>query len=243
MARKKSDDVAALRASVGEQVAACRSLANAMRADADSRSVLDRGNRKLVRRWADQIDEIAGALEEAMLEGSRAGIFSLSKLARCLATPVLAVSSGLAGGAAQGFGAEAYGYLFGDSQEMKQPAAVVVEQADRVEDLVTRPSVGAALDPLTQPLEFAPIATGRPTSFARTIFRIRSTLGLTQQQVADLLGMSQPAVSNWELGYTRPSRPRHVWNTLAPLLEEHRGLRRRLAETLGVNGHLRIPRV
>jgi putative transcriptional regulator len=39
---------------------------------------------------------------------------------------------------------------------------------------------------------------------ARRVRELRRRLGLTQYQLADLLGCHQPTISHWESGHTRP---------------------------------------
>lgn len=50
---------------------------------------------------------------------------------------------------------------------------------------------------------------------------IRETLGVTQTQLAELIGVAQGDVSNWENGKHRPSRAARA--SMARLLKERAG--------------------
>jgi DNA-binding XRE family transcriptional regulator len=91
--------------------------------------------------------------------------------------------------------------------------------------------VGDAL-PLLAALELESDSTQR---FGNVLRRLRSQLDLSQQDVANITGFSQPAVSNWEIGYTFPSMPLMIWDGLAPLLDVEDPLRRELRLSLGIN--------
>jgi len=49
---------------------------------------------------------------------------------------------------------------------------------------------------------------------------VRDTLGVNQTQLAELVGVAQGDISNWELGKHKPSRAARA--TLKRLLDEHR---------------------
>jgi len=49
---------------------------------------------------------------------------------------------------------------------------------------------------------------------------VRTELGLSQAQLAELLGIDQSSISNWETGKTKPSGPSRM--LLQRLLAEHR---------------------
>lgn len=60
------------------------------------------------------------------------------------------------------------------------------------------------------------------TLTAREVQRIRERLGLTQQQLADALGVSRESVNKWEAGTKRMSEPT---SRLLKRMDEEGGLK------------------
>ena len=74
-----------------------------------------------------------------------------------------------------------------------------------------------------------------PVFFGETIRNARKSLGLTQRQLAEQLGVSNTSVSNWEKGLSRPDadliqklctglhlQPNDIYGTTAAPAENHR---------------------
>ncbi len=222
-----------LHTSVGEEILSCRRLAESLRTDAEARRrYIDGRNRRLILDWADQMDEIADRLEQAMGSRHLPGLLSWSTAARCVAGGVLFVSGGVAGGFLDEVGSDLHHHVFGDDSPITKVAESVKTTSSEAVDRIVE------YQEHEDYWEIPPLAEGQEVSdrpwFPSVLRTIRGRLGLPQQDVADIVGVSQPAVSNWELGATRPRNRRAVVYELAPLLRDHRDLLVDLANSLGV---------
>ncbi|GCE10090.1 eIF2A-related protein [Dictyobacter aurantiacus] len=57
-------------------------------------------------------------------------------------------------------------------------------------------------------------------TFGQTMFKLRSSIGLTQAALADLLGISRRAIGEWEAGSTYPKTP-HLQHFIELCLQQH----------------------
>src|SRR5215472_17253387 len=57
-------------------------------------------------------------------------------------------------------------------------------------------------------------------AFGQAIFKLRTSIGLTQDSLADLLGVSRRAVGEWEVGSTYP-KAEHLQHFLELCVQQH----------------------
>lgn len=158
-----------------------------------------------------------------------------SNLAKCVAAPILVAGSAAAAEVGKEAGQAVVEYVFGSDQEVIDAAQAVDEQAGNVVAYIEA-SPSLVLEPVV--IELPPTYRDQDQSeisFPRTLRTIRGRLRLTQQEVAVLVGVSQPAVSNWECGYTRPRNRQAIVDGLSELLGDRPSLREQLAMSLGVD--------
>ena len=69
------------------------------------------------------------------------------------------------------------------------------------------------------------VSPERRSGFALRFYRARQRLGLTQEQVADLLGVGWASVARWETAYCRPRglALKYVENWIKEVMEDTNG--------------------
>jgi hypothetical protein len=124
MARTSSEE-ANLRRAIEQQSGACRGLAIALRADADSRGPLQRHDKRLIIGWADSLDAIADGLTQALVDNDHHQLRWFLRAARAVAIPLAGISLALATGVGEGAGSAAFDLFTEDSAVSKCAARVV----------------------------------------------------------------------------------------------------------------------